>query len=151
MMVEISRNSWHFKLLKRMNSGECGISRSLCGYVTEIFVTLLILSAATAFVLWLGVTPFFAIPPLFGYQFNWAILNTIAQLGETAFKIDVVVVVCVGIIWFIVWYGQRERSFNRPSLIKQYIEAKKAKVCPMIKFTDGEGANSTEEEIDWPR
>ena len=137
--MKVSRQSWHYRWLKFIRFE---IPRNLCSYFwtmvwSFLFIPVAILTAlAVVFLLTL---------PL------WAWLTNDAALQEIAMGIGIIEILLLTVnLFFIVRDRKREEAYElrwknrylpqeprkvgRGSILKAWLKARKAKVCPMIEI-----------------
>lgn len=149
----IKESSWHYKAMKFMDINH---SRSLCIYFWQLvlwfplktafsLLVILFFAGAAFMVLSAAVAPI--ITPIF---FPEAMFNASEDLtGWTEYFSIMFIMGCFG--WFIAsligfgkliglvcrWLADRPiKKASEPTLVGEYIKAKKEKVCPTIRFVE---------------
>lgn len=130
MSIQISRESWHFKLVKFFFDQ---YSNGLCQYVRRLILSMCI-AAALCVVACGGVWFLFGLPIKFGLSFFYDIAYTKEQLVLTYISLAVWVIGLVGISGVLIKDRIESNPDRKPSVFVEYIKAKKQKVCPNIEF-----------------
>ena len=126
--MKISRRSWHYRLLRKLYMD---VPDNLCAYFWKTVFVLLLIPAVIVSVC---AVVFVALVP--------AIVFGAYLLGFPYYGDPVVISVIVGLVEvFILGCILREQIQTRtafdpprpPSLVREYLMAKKQKVCPMIE------------------
>ena len=147
--MKISKQSWHYRLV---NDSFTLPSNNLCTYVWQIIVSLIfwlifiMFVSSAAFIIASGLAVF-VLPhfvDVWGYEGHWRVkkLIELVMVFGALFWI-----VCAGFSISYLWgflidkliTDRREGSFKsvksrKPSIVSEYIKAKKQKICPMIEF-----------------
>ena|SRR5271165_439740 len=125
----LHKNSWHYKLYEFTFSShiEVPTTTNLCSYCQRIF--------------WHGLLWFFLASTIifivgYGYLYSALYLHTIKTIIYTL----VVIGIFFSIVLLACWREIFHKKYNDrpPSLFKQWLTAKKQRICPLIEFANKE-------------
>lgn len=126
--MKISKNSWHFKMHKIFNAGMEPKYKSLCTYFWGTVFTALLFYVLLP-LLGLGVLVLSTFPFVYFFTGDLSALAPAIIIG--GFEIFALVTF---------WLDYRSKHYTRkikePTLVGEYIKAKKRKICPLIEFVD---------------
>lgn len=139
MSIQISKTSWHYRLVSRMNSDHVP-NRGLCAYMRKVFTSIMWLtlfaSIITFFVCFMigGPVAFWlAYFDVFEMTKNIKGFGIISQgiwlVGGAIFGINTARDYLKTRSW-----KKGPKPTKKPSVFVEYIKAKKQKVCPNIEF-----------------
>lgn len=156
--MKISKNSWHYKML---NQGAFGLfekrypSQSLCLYFWQVvyqigalflwlpFMGFLFVSVFAVGPLLLVATWFLAGELLTSHQAVMQILPEMlapmvaaGMLGLVLYVFVIVAFFCAGLSVLPKKIRTNQAVDSKPSLVIEYVKAKKQKICPILEFTD---------------
>lgn len=134
MSIQISKTSWHFKMVKFFFDGN---SRGLCQYVRRLILSMCI--ATCLFFVGCGAIWFmFGLPIKFALSYFIDITYAKDELVMTAISGLVwafcTVCICGSFIKDRFIARRKPKPEKKPSVFIEYIKAKKQKVCPNIEF-----------------
>jgi hypothetical protein len=157
--MKISKNSWHYKLNKLAQTAACydlSYGMSLCQYFWyTVFAVLKIIGTVAV-----GLFMLFAVSFIF-YVFVLTPINSLSYLlfdlgFDTDIEVGIIILIAelvlitlAGLLaaargeidvfpkWFKFKTNKpKQDKESKPNLIFEYIKAKKAKVCPLVKLED---------------
>jgi len=137
-MITINKESWHYKLVKFGTDKEYDISNNLCIYFWQCVRGFLFGVLAIALTL------------LFIWGLGFALTAPFRSLLPHETIVACIFCVAYGLLFFKVagdsvstdhWLAidvfaklKREEKERKPSIIKEYLKAKKQKICPTLTF-----------------
>lgn len=131
--LNISKSSWHYKMCAKFFT-ESDIPDNLCGYFWKVVLALFLV-----FVIVIAILLFVIIPvgtllstPFTGILGNEIFWGRVQQVGLGVIFLETLF---AGMVLVILGFDKIKNA-GRKSLVGEYWEAKKDKVCPMIKFED---------------
>lgn len=139
MSIQISKTSWHYRLVARMNS-DYVVNRGLCVYMRKVMTSMMWLTLFASIII------FFVCFMFGGPVAFWLAYFDVIEMSKN--------IKGYGIISQGIWLGcgaifgineaheyLKERSLKKgpkptkkPSVFREYLKAKKQKVCPNIEF-----------------
>lgn len=120
MQVRIDRDSWHYRLLDK---AELTVPDNLCGYFWKVaFIVALLIGAALMAVLVAATL----LSPILALFLDYPFLERMRYAGG---MLDLIV---LGFAWWV--YRDHTKDLRKPSLVGQWVSAKKRHVCPLIEF-----------------
>lgn len=132
--MKLNRNSWHYKVWAKSFDSYTGppASTDLCRYCHRIFWQLVsyAILACLALAAVSGCV-------FLAYMLIWKAL--IPHFGTTLLVVGVIAAVIIAIGLYSRWLnGKRQYDQEPRTLVGQYLNAKKEKVCPLVEFDDEE-------------
>lgn len=132
--MKVNRNSWHYRLWKFGRDSPRAKPRDLCHYFWHIaLIKVLFPLTVIAFAL-LGVA--------------YVCLTIWRNPFETAIVLVMTIVIVAFIAGVVIWFKRKEereveeklglRPAKEPSVVRQYLAARKQKLCPLIEVVDEE-------------
>lgn len=118
--MKISQQSWHYRFLDKL---ECNIPDDLCTYFWKVVFFMVCIVAAAVMAVVAAVS---MLSPILALFLDYEFLEQIKYAG--AF-IDVLILV---IVWLV--YRDATKHNRQPSLVGEWISAKKRGICPLIEF-----------------
>ena len=130
--MKISKTSWHYRMLSKMDM--LPKEPSLCPYFRNLIFSLAIITLSSAVVIGiLGVM----LSPIVHFL---SIFTVSAKVLEAAavlwFCCGILIIAIPAAIWGIERSFRRDKKNKEPTIVGQWIKAKKEKICPMIDFTE---------------
>ena len=149
--MKVNKNSWHYKTIteETLGVGGCSqyfVSHSLCTYFWQVIASILLKGTLLLVILPAGLSLFVTLPLI--SLVGWLVTGSLVE-GDLGLIILFAEVLAV-LIWLIVIgvdilrnkfndYRYVKESVDKgPSLVGQYIKAKKDKICPIIEFVEEE-------------
>ena len=132
--MKINKKSWHYKAISKSGFTP---SKSLCMYFWQIpLITLffagLLFIAFALFALLSNMVGFaLSFFGLIGSDESWYLYSS--GLGVAGFFISFVIAFVWACLSAIDFFAKR---LKQPSLMREYISAKKQKICPILEFED---------------
>lgn len=123
-MMQVSRQSWHFRFLSAM---QCRPPSNLCSYFWMVVLHM----ALVVFFVALGVAMMGLIfSPILAIWFKWA--EQVVIVGYVIW----IAILSVGWLMYRGWRETQKGYVKGPDgLAVAWVKAKKAKVCPLIEYT----------------
>lgn len=139
MTIQISKTSWHYRLVARMNSDYVA-NRGLCAYMRNVMTSMMWLT------LFASIITFFVCFMLGGPIAFWLAYFDVIEMSKNVKGFGIISqgiwLVC-GAIFSVnaardylkarSW-KKGQNPTKKPSVFIEYIKAKKQKVCPNIEF-----------------
>jgi hypothetical protein len=129
----INKNSWHYKFWRSTFGSdiEKPDTTNLCSYCQRIFWHGLMWFSLASLILYIV---------MYGYLYNGLYLHTVKTLIGTL----IVVAIFTVIILIVGRHDFFPKKYNDrpPSLFKQWLSAKKQRICPLIEFNSSDDQNS---------
>lgn len=136
MTIQISRDTWHFKIVKFFFDGN---SRGLCQYARRLVLSMCL--ATCLFFVGCGAIWFMIGMPIkyvlsFFYDFTYSKDELVfTYIAFAAWGVIATMLSCFKITEIIKSRNEgKPKSNKKPSVFVEYIKAKKQKVCPNIEF-----------------
>ena len=145
--MKISTKSWHYKLRDMYNTEP---QRGLCKYFWQTVLLVLGLPFFGMYKLFIKLPVYVKFALLFIYSFSSVVFfwySLVYQEEPNIYFLFLLPFVMLGVLfafvlitWLIVELEQKIKSKdnNKISLVKEYIKAKKQKICPILEFVDDE-------------
>ena len=154
----ISKNSWHYRLLK-FSYGNWGIPKNLCPYFWKLVVTIFATIIFSVFNIWghkiikdksidegfISFTNFVVgslcwVVCLILFVMGAVFFTTDQKLKETGYCLWIITIFVGVSLGSMTLYdyikSKRTHKIKPPSLVKEFLKAKKNKYCPKIDFKD---------------
>lgn len=131
--MKLNRNSWHYKIWANSFDtwNPAPTSTDLCRYCHRIFWQLFGYALVGCVILLMAAVVLFM-----GYLLIWKAL--IPHVGTTLLIGGGIVVAGV-IVWlYCRWLNGKRQNSQPKTLVGQYLQANKDKVCPLVEFDDEE-------------
>ena len=132
--MNISKGSWHYRLLSKLDMISGYKSESLCPYFWKVAAAVVLLPTLVLAIAWFLTIPLW-----------WSFTNIAVQFAIIIGMIDVT---GLSILLGILIRDRREREveegtreaptnvYKPPSLFRLWLKARHEQVCPMIEFED---------------
>lgn len=136
--MNISKSSWHYRLLRVLGMLNAYSNESLCPYFWKVVLAALFAPAAALGILWLGTLPLwwsFMTPDL-------VVPASLVALAEVIALSSILIILVRDRHEEEILAGTREAPVvvlpvhKEPSLFRLWLKAKHRKVCPMIDFVN---------------
>jgi hypothetical protein len=127
--MKISKESWHYRLMKWAGITDPTVRTNLCSYMRGIFLTI-------------------TIPTILIYLLLNLEQNQIFEAAIIVVIFDIAILVLLGYAILSNFYSENIKHVLFPNRIKrkepnvfiEWLKAKKQKICPMIEFTNDKPA-----------
>lgn len=121
--MKVNRNSWHYRFLSFAR--EDPMPKNLCSYFWNIVFRIVLIPCISFFAL--GLAFLMAMPFLWTFFEDGGAIG-IAIIGAI---IDIMILAAI-------WVDERKKNrlyiYKPPGPLKQYLKARKEKVCPLIEY-----------------
>lgn len=126
--MKIKKSSWHYRLHKKMTGGFAPEYRSICSYfwgtVFMSCIAFVVIPMIAAFAALLALTPF-----IYFFTGDPGIIPLAIIFGS----LEIILLLLFG---YRRWSNNRAPKIKEPSLVVEFIKAKKSKICPLIEYVE---------------
>jgi len=123
--MKISRRSWHYRYLNKLDMIYTGGAQNLCTYCQKLIIAVVLIPLAGLIVLTVLLLPFW-----------WWVVGVPLYLAVLVGMVDI-----VGL--YFIWREHRgyrrdsgKLKHKEPSLVVSWLKARKAKICPLVEYTE---------------